>query len=127
MSDNRHARDTIFTERNDKLYYEGEDEPIEVPAHFEVCDVCDGRGSHVNPNIDSHGLSAEDFAEDPDFAEDYFAGHYDVTCYACKGKRVILVPDKKQSRKIARLIKEDAEYKREQAVERRYREMGIEY
>jgi len=66
---------------------------LELPARYVVCDVCDGKGTHVNPSIDSHGLSAEDFAEDPDFAEDYFAGRYDVPCHECSGQRVMPVMD----------------------------------
>lgn len=50
-----------------------------------ICPACSGDGHCVNPNIDSHGLTAEDFAEDPDFAEDYRNGTYDVRCEACKG------------------------------------------
>ncbi len=69
------------------------DEMVELPAKFEVCSTCEGRGKHVNPSIDSRGLSAEDFAEDPDFAEDYFNGTYDVACVECKGKRVVPVLD----------------------------------
>lgn len=72
---------------------EGDDEEVEVPVSFAVCDTCDGKGKHVNPSIDSNGLSAEDFAEDPDFAENYFGGMYDVTCYGCEGKRVVPKPD----------------------------------
>lgn len=65
----------------------------ELPAKFEVCDTCRGKGSHVNPSIDGNGLTAEDFAEDPDFREDYFSGVYDVTCHECKGLRVVPVID----------------------------------
>jgi hypothetical protein len=54
-----------------------------------VCPVCDGEGKTVNPNIDAHGLTKEDFDEDPDFAEDYMSGVYDITCAACSGKRVV--------------------------------------
>lgn len=70
-----------------------DDEEIEVelPARFEVCDICDGKGKRVNPAIDGHGISAEEFDEDPDFREDYFAGVYDITCSECNGKRVIPV------------------------------------
>lgn len=68
------------------------DEPLErvlmVPCKFEVCNLCDGKGTHVNPSIDAGGLSAEDFAEDPDFREDYFSGMYDIPCNKCSGKRV---------------------------------------
>ena len=65
-----------------------DEELIDVPLHFAVCHVCEGRGSHVSPGIDSHGLSSEDFAEDPDFAEDYRSGFYDVPCSCCGGQRV---------------------------------------
>jgi hypothetical protein len=54
-----------------------------------VCPVCHGNGTTVNPNIDAHGPTAEDFAEDPDFAEDYCKGMYDVTCRGCQGVRVV--------------------------------------
>lgn len=54
-----------------------------------ICPVCDGEGKTVNPNIDAHGLTAEDFREDPDFAEDYRSGLYDITCAACNGLRVV--------------------------------------
>lgn len=54
-----------------------------------VCPVCDGEGTTVNPNIDAHGLTREDFAEDPDFAEDYSSGVYDITCAGCNGMRVV--------------------------------------
>lgn len=52
-------------------------------------DLCRGRGKHVNPAIDCGGIPASDFAEDPDFAESYFRGHYDVPCAACGGRRVV--------------------------------------
>ena len=54
-----------------------------------VCPVCDGEGKTVNPAIDCHGLTAEDFREDPDFAEEYKNGTYDITCNACRGQRVV--------------------------------------
>ena len=67
---------------------EEEAEVVELPIRFEVCGTCDGKGTHVNPSIDAGGLSQEDFAEDPDFAEDYFSGRYDEICYECNGRRV---------------------------------------
>lgn len=51
-----------------------------------ICPACKGEGTCVNPNIDANGLTAEDFAEDPDFAESYMDGLYDVTCGACGGR-----------------------------------------
>jgi len=72
---------------------EGEEVENRIPATFKVCDTCEGKGKHVNPSIDAHGISAEEFDEDPDFRESYFSGNYDVTCYECQGKRVVLKPD----------------------------------
>jgi len=54
-----------------------------------VCPVCKGEGKTVNPAIDCNGLSQEDFAADPDFAESYWRGDYDITCRACSGQRVV--------------------------------------
>lgn len=85
--DERSMRFTIEVATDDGF------EEREFPAKFEVCETCDGKGTHVNPSIDSHGLSAEDFAEDPDFKEAYFSGCYDVTCAECHGARVVPVPD----------------------------------
>ena len=78
------------------ILYQDEPEVTALPAKYVVCDNCQGKGSHVNRAIDGNGLTSEDFAEDPDFAESYFAGHYDVPCDVCKGKRVELVPDMNQ-------------------------------
>ncbi len=77
------------------LYDEFGDEK-ELPWKNVVCPVCEGRGSHVNPAIDAGGLTAEDFAEDPDFLDDYFRGVYDVACYRCGGCNVI--PDIDEAR-----------------------------
>lgn len=70
-----------------------DDERVELPTKFEVCPVCDGRGTHVNPSIDAGGLSASEFHEDPEFEELYFGGAYDVQCNRCGGKRVVAVAD----------------------------------
>ncbi len=66
---------------------------LNVPCKYEVCTRCEGKGTHVNPSIDGHGLTRDDFADDPDFAEDYFNGVYDVKCYQCCGTRVEPHPD----------------------------------
>lgn len=50
-----------------------------------ICPVCSGNGAHVNPNIDAHGISREEFDEDPDFREDYMSGVYNITCATCSG------------------------------------------
>ncbi len=65
----------------------------QLPSKFIVCPTCDGRGTHVNPAIDDEGISAEQFDDDPDFADAYFSGRYDVMCFECGGNRVVPVPD----------------------------------
>lgn len=73
---------------NVKIY-----EGLELPGHFVVCPLCDGTGTTVNPAIDGNGLTSEDFAEDPDFAEAYWRGDYDVRCRECGGERVVAEVD----------------------------------
>lgn len=106
---------------------EGEEQEIVLPCKYEVCPTCNGKGTHVNPSIDAHGLSAEDFAEDPDFKEDYFNGVYDVICHGCGGKNVTPVADfdrftKAQTKiwcRIEKAAEEDAEFEAICASERR--------
>jgi hypothetical protein len=106
-----------------------DEEVVEImPAKFEVCGLCDGTGSHVNPSIDSGGLSSDDFYDDPDFADDYSSGRYDVQCYECGGKRVTPVIDlgrlnDRQKWALAELeqqAQDDAEYEALVASEIRY-------
>jgi len=66
---------------------------ITLKTRYEVCENCRGKGTTVNPAIDGHGLTAQDFHEDPDFYEEYMSGVYDVPCFACKGLRVVPVVD----------------------------------
>lgn len=100
---------------------------VAFPARFAVCGLCDGRGAHVNPSIDAHGITAEEFYDDPDFAEEYHRGTYDVPCYRCHGKRVEPVidesnldPEQKANLKRLHECQRDmAEYYAECAAERR--------
>jgi hypothetical protein len=101
---------------------EGDEQVITFPARFEVCELCDGRGSHVAPGVDAGGITAEDMYDDPDFAEDYFGGAYDVPCYRCGGKRVEpVVVEERLSRDqmaILRKIMEDCyDERRERSAE----------
>jgi len=75
---------TVYGEDKD----EDIEEDVELPFKYEVCDLCLGKGSHVNPSIDAHGISVDEFAEDPEFREAYMAGRYDVICYRCGGSNV---------------------------------------
>jgi hypothetical protein len=113
---NYNLHGVVYDEQRMIIDIEGE----EHPAKFEVCGLCGGRGSHVNPSIDSHGLSNDDFAEDPDFKEAYFSGAYDVPCACCQGKRVELVPSKAEGREaLADVANAAAEIQAEYEAERR--------
>ena len=99
------------------------------PVKWVVCPTCEGHGKHVNPSIDAHGLTQNDFDEDPEFAREYFSGAYDVTCYECKGKRVVLERDEdapltEEQSAVLQAMRDkaqaEAEYEAERAAEMRY-------
>ncbi len=97
-----------------------------LPHRFEVCPCCEGKGSRVNPAVDGHGISPEEFAEDPDFEEAYFSGRYDITCDECQGLRVVMVPDEQRADPV--ILEAYFEHRRAEAEYRRCcqheREMG---
>ncbi len=100
---------------------------VEFPAVMEVCGTCNGKGSHVNPSIDSEGISREEFEQDPDFEEAYFEGRYDQTCNECSGLRVVPEVDEEklnelQKTQYAAWLKGEewrCSYESERAAERR--------
>jgi hypothetical protein len=97
------------------------EEELEVSIKFIVCQVCNGTGKHVNPSIDSHGITSEEFHEDPDFEEDYFSGVYDVTCYKCNGLRVIPdIDEDKTSKEIVQRYLNYVDELAKDATERAY-------
>lgn len=103
-----------------------DDEEIELPTKWQICNICNGDGKTVNPGIDCGGLTREDFLEDPDFEADYFSGVYDVPCMTCKGSGKVRVPDfdrltAEQLEAYEEQEREEAEY---QAICRAERMMG---
>lgn len=60
---------------------------LQVSVSYQVCSLCEGHGSHVNPNIDYNGLTEDDMY-DYEFMDDYRSGRYDETCSQCNGMRV---------------------------------------
>lgn len=101
-------------------------EDVEFPAKWEVCGRCYGEGKH-DPESFSQGFSSEDFAEDPEFAESYFAGHYDIPCTECHGRTTVLVIDetnmdeelKKKYEIYLENLADAASYRSERNAERR--------
>lgn len=79
-------------------YEDANGDEVRVPARYEVCGRCHGKGTHVNPSIDGHGISAGDECwDDEQFTEMYFGGGYDVACSECGGQRVVLEPDEQDA------------------------------
>lgn len=74
---------------------DGNEVEHKLPAKYEVCHRCQGEGTHVNPNVDGHGITAEEWERDWDdeSREAYFEGRYDVPCEECDGDRVVAVVD----------------------------------
>lgn len=97
---------------------------VSLPSKTIVCPDCNGKGSYVNPNIDGNGINPEEFREDPDFAESYFSGLYDVACDGCKGRNVVEVVDEsklspKMLERYHRALELEAADRREELAERR--------
>ena len=67
---------------------DGEEHEVDFPFEFEVCSHCGGAGKTVSPGVDSHGITHEEFAEDPEFRENYYSGLYDISCENCNGANV---------------------------------------
>ena len=112
-----------YTVEND----EGEEVEHKCPAKYEVCHRCQGKGTHVNPAVDGHGISPEEFAEDPSFEENYFGGVYDITCQECNGERVELVPDENSTDKAALKHYEEWATEKYQAERERAHEIEMVY
>lgn len=103
-------------QNNKALYIDYDEQEHWVPIHFIVCPGCDGHGKYVNPSIDAHGLTREDFDEDPDFEEGYWRGDYDVRCSLCEGERVIPSPDNVED-EIVKEICERIDYRQSSRAE----------
>ena len=120
-----HWYESFNQERKFFALYDEDDELIEIPAKWEVCSLCDGKGTHVNPGIDAHGLTAEDFESDFDFYESYLKGEYDECCYRCEGRTTEPVPDEdyctpKQLKTIENAIDNHFLEKRDREAEIKY-------
>lgn len=70
---------------------DGEEKEYSFPAVMKVCGTCEGKGTHVNPSIDAHGITAEEWDRDWSYEDrdNYMNGFYDVTCYECGGNNVV--------------------------------------
>ena len=111
----------------------GDEVSCDLPSKMEVCDKCEGHGTHLNPSIGEHAYTPEEFDEAFPEEEDraqYFrrGGIYDVKCSVCNGLRVVPVvdnaacrtPEQKRHLKAYRAhMKREAAYRAEERAERR--------
>lgn len=109
-----------FTYEND----DGEEVVVEFPAKYEVCGRCQGEGKHVNPSIDGHGITMDEWYGpdwDDESRDTYMSGGYDVTCHECKGERVVLFVDEDVVDKDPKYKDDWERYQKHQDDEDRYR------
>jgi len=117
---------------NDTLKLLDKDECILLPFKFVVCGTCGGSGTHVNPSIDSHGITMDEWDSEwsYDDQERYTSGFYDVQCYECNGKRVVPEIEKtrldKRKMELVRLLEEHMQ-DRIDAAKERYHEVKMGY
>ena len=103
---------------------------IALPFIFDVCPTCNGKGSYVNPDIDSNGITEGEWENwSYEEQEEYLSGYYDITCAECNGQRVVPIIDKTYLSEAEKVFVKMVEKKREEeykdAVERqREFEMG---
>jgi cytochrome c5 len=103
------------------------DEQIVLPSKFGVCGSCAGHGV-TDPEAFSNGVPAEFFADDPDFAADYYGGAYDRTCPDCHGNRVVLVADVDRMTDYQKRVYDDHyKHEAELAMESSMRSRGIQF
>jgi len=116
-----------------QVYLEDGDEEatVDAPGRFEVCGRCNGHGTHVNPNIDGHGITMEEWWGpdwDDESREMYMSGGYDVACHECGGTRVVPIIDwqafERQNPEAAKAYEDQqeqlADLEAMEAAERRY-------
>jgi hypothetical protein len=118
------VRSMTFTFQVDNGEEEEEPKSYVLPAKYEVCPTCNGRGSHVRPSVDAGGYNFDDDDYDPETGESvYWSGMYDQTCETCHGRTTVPVIDRDRADKATLAIwdercEEDADYERICRMER---------
>lgn len=78
--------------RRDLVIYNGDDSETPIPCKWVICGTCRGEGKS---SAYLGAFTADQMAEDPDFADEYMAGGYDRTCDECGGRGSVQVADRK--------------------------------
>jgi hypothetical protein len=96
-----------------------------LPSRKIVCPCCGGEGHHFRSDLDENAL-IQGILEDGDdeSLEMYRQGHFNQPCMDCKGLRVVDEIDWEYfHHKFPEHAKAISEWDREEAADRRYREM----
>ncbi len=100
-----------------------------VSFEYKVCPTCRGKGSHVNPSIDEHGMSEREMARrGPEFREQYFSGAYDQRCNQCEGENVVpkLTPCGEEEEEIVQeFLRRKESTTRSREIQRQERRMAM--
>lgn len=114
---------------------DGEEVEVELPACWEICDRCRGNGTHVNPSIDGHGITMEEW-NGPDWDDEsremYMSGGYDVRCEAgCVDGKVLEIDmaqlDDDTRKRVEVRQQQQAEWDAEQVYWRRLESGGRDW
>jgi len=101
-----------------------------LSAKYEICTRCRGKGSHTNPSIDGHGISADEWngpGWDDESRDMYLSGGYNVGCEAaCDNGKVLIIDlaalTTDQTKLVEEYLEGVDESEREAAYDRRTRE-----
>jgi len=104
---------------------EGEEIEVQIPARWEICDVCHGEGKH---SLDIGMITADEWNQEWSYEEreDYMSGRYDRQCECCCGSGKVKVADldsmdPELRKRYEEWEREEAEY---EAICRAERRMG---
>lgn len=97
--------------------------PVRLPAHYEVCPRCKGKGSVCNLGAMTGDEYREALDGDPDFPEHYARGLYDVPCPECGGERVVSAIDMDALDAVTRVrVEAELDALAESAAQERYQQ-----
>lgn len=118
--------------------YEDDDGNLQyadLPARYDVCPDCEGKGTTLNENLRG-AFTAREFYEcfdDEESRAEYFKGGdgiYGVPCKTCEGKRVVPVVDEKACdeallKKYRDHVESEERYERERRAEIQMEERAL--
>lgn len=102
--------------------YETE-EYVDLPWKWEICSACNGHGKS---SAYLGAFTHDEMYEDPDFADDYFAGNYDRTCDCCEGGGKVMAVDfdRLTPEETEAFCQEERDRAEDRAIEAAERRMG---